>query len=54
MNLGDKEMTNVVLVRHDHDYGCGNYLFETPVNLKKRAARACENAPGRIGCNCHA
>ncbi len=28
-------MTNVVLVRHDHDYGCGNYLFETPVNLKK-------------------
>ena len=28
-------MTNVVLVRHEADYGFGNYLFETPVDLKK-------------------
>lgn len=28
-------MTNVVLVRHEADFGCGNYLFETPVDLKK-------------------
>ena len=28
-------MTNVVLVRHEADYGYGNYLFETPVDLKK-------------------
>lgn len=47
-------MTNVVLVRHEADYGFGNYLFETPVDLKKRAARACENAQERIGCYCHA
>ena len=30
-------MTNVVLVRHEADYGFGNYLFETPVDLKKDA-----------------
>ena len=28
-------MTNVVLVRHEADYEYGNYLFETPVDLKK-------------------
>ena len=28
-------MTNVVLVRHEADFGCGNYLFQTPVDLKK-------------------
>lgn len=28
-------MTNVVLVRHEGDFGCGRYLFETPVDLKK-------------------
>lgn len=53
MNLGDKEMTNVVLVRHEGDFSCSGYLFETPVDLKKGAARACENAPGRSGCYCH-
>lgn len=35
MNLGDKEMTNVVLVRHEGDFSCSGYLFETPVDLKK-------------------
>ena len=28
-------MTNVVLVRHEGDFSCSGYLFETPVDLKK-------------------
>lgn len=46
MNLGDKEMTNVVLVRHEGDFSCSGYLFENTCGFEKGAARACENAPG--------
>ena len=34
-------MTNVVLVRHEADYGFGNYLFETPGDCLSCEPAAC-------------